>query len=204
MQTVTAGIGALAVATNPVFISFFSVFFLKKKLTFQLVLALVICSAGVLIASWPLFDEAQVTGAGLALLVFSMISYSVAALYFSSSTWNNLHLFTINGWQTLIGGVLLLPVTWLLYDDSRNTFDNRFWGAVAWLAIPVSILAVQAWLWLLRANAVEAGMWLFLCPVFGFVIAALFVGDQISGYTITGVLLVLLGLFLSQRNLWDR
>jgi probable blue pigment (indigoidine) exporter len=204
MQTVTAGIGALAVATNPVFISFLSVFFLKKKLTVPLVLALVICSAGVLVASWPLFDEAQVTGTGLSLLVFSMISYSVAALYFSSSKWSNLHLFTINGWQTLIGGLLLLPVTWFYYEDSKNVFDKRFWGAAIWLSIPVSIFAVQCWLWLLKADAVKAGMWLFLCPVFGFIIAALFVGDHISGYTVTGVVLVLTGLFLSQRNLWDR
>lgn len=204
MQTVTAGIGALAVATNPVFISFLSVFFLKKKLTTPLILALVICSGGVLVAAWPLFNQAQVTGAGLSLLVFSMISYSVAALYFSSSKWNNLHLFTINGWQTLIGGILLLPVTWFYYDESKNVFDDRFWGAALWLAIPVSILAVQSWLWLLKADALKAGMWLFLCPVFGFIIAALVVGDQISGYTIAGVILVLLGLFLSQRSLWDR
>ena len=61
LEQVTAGIGSLAVATNPVFISFISVFLLRKPLTIQSVIALVICSAGVLCAAWPLLSDATVT-----------------------------------------------------------------------------------------------------------------------------------------------
>ena len=111
MQTVTAGIGALAVATNPVFISFLSVFFLKKKLSLPVIISIIICTAGVVCAAWPLFEGAEVTTKGLLILLFSMLSYSVAAIYFSSGQWNGLSLFTINGWQTLLGGLFLLPFT---------------------------------------------------------------------------------------------
>jgi drug/metabolite transporter (DMT)-like permease len=200
MQTVTAGIGALAIATNPVFISFLSVFFLNKKMTMPVLLALIICSAGVLCAAWPLFSQATVTTTGLLILLVSMLSYSLAALYFSGIKWNNLHLFTINGWQTLIGGVLLFPFALFHFDQPLNHFDVEFWIAVLWLAIPVSIVAVQLWLWLLKADALKAGMWLFLCPISGFIIAALIMGDPISMYTLSGVVLVLLGLFISQRK----
>ena len=92
MQTVTAGIGALAVATNPVFISFISVFFLKKKLTGPLIISIIVCTAGVICAAWPLFENAEVTTKGLLILLFSMLSYSVAAIYFSSRQWNGLSL----------------------------------------------------------------------------------------------------------------
>ncbi|MNE84310.1 EamA-like transporter family protein [compost metagenome] len=87
-----------------------------------------------------------------------------------------------------------------LYDGKLNHPDIKFWGAVIWLAIPVSVAAVQLWLWLLKKNAVKAGFWLFLCPVFGFAIAAIIMRDSITAYTITGILLVLAGLMVSQKK----
>ena len=200
MQTVTAGIGALATATNPVFISFLSVFFLKKPLKGSVILSIIVCTAGVVCAAWPLFDGAAVTTKGLLILLFSMLSYSVAAIYFSSRQWNGLSLFVINGWQTLLGGLFLLPFTLFFYKGEANHFDRTFWYAVGWLAIPVSIFAVQLWLWLLQTNAVRAGLWLFLCPLFGFIFAAWWMKDAISVYTIAGVLLVIGGLLLSKIN----
>jgi probable blue pigment (indigoidine) exporter len=200
MQTVTAGIGALATATNPVFISFLSVFFLKKKLSLPVIISIIICTAGVVCAAWPLFEGAEVTTKGLMILLFSMLSYSVAAIYFSSRQWSGLSLFTINGWQTLLGGLFLSPFALFFYKGDANHFDKTFWYAVGWLAIPVSIFAVQLWLWLLQTNAVRAGLWLFLCPLFGFVFAAWWMKDTISVYTIAGVLLVIGGLLLSKIN----
>ncbi|HEY8661939.1 MAG TPA: EamA family transporter [Hanamia sp.] len=191
MQHVTAGIGALAIATNPLFISFLSIFFLKKKLNTNIFIALFLGTTGVLYASWPLLKEARITTSGLVLLLFSMVSYSVGAIYFSAKKWNHLNLLTINGWQTFIGGILLLPFTLIEYKGKINHFNFTFWGATLWLAIPVSIFAVQLWLWLLKTNTVKAGLWLFLCPVFGFAIAAWLLNDQISSYTIIGVALVM-------------
>lgn len=200
MQNITAGIGALAVAANPVFISFISVFFLKKKLHYSIVLSLIICTVGVVCASWPLLGAATVSVQGLIVLFLSMLSYSVGAVYFSSKQWNGLSLLTINGWQTLLGGLFLLPLALFFYKGSVNHLSSKFWLSVIWLAVPVSIFAVQLWLWLLQLNAVRAGLWLFLCPLFGFIIAAWFLKDPISIYTIVGVLLVIIGLLLSKMN----
>ncbi|MBB2144702.1 EamA family transporter [Pedobacter sp. LMG 31464] len=200
MQKVTAGIGSLAVAINPVFISFFSVIFLNKKLTYSLFLALAICTLGVVCAAWPLFKNASVTTEGLIILFVSMLSYALAAIYFSAKRWGNLSLLTINGWQTCIGGLLLLPFVIFFYNDELNHFDLTFWSSVTWLAIPVSIVAVQLWLWLLKTNAVKAGLWLFLCPLFGFIIAAVLAKEAISLYTFIGVILVLGGLFIAKKT----
>ena len=200
MQHVTAGIGALSIATNPLFISFLSVFFLKKKLKATIIIALFLGTGGVIVASWPLLKDAAITTSGLLLLLFSMLSYSAGAIYFSAKDWNNLNLLTINGWQTLIGGLLLLPFTLISYKQGHNHFNFKFWGSVLCLAIPVSIFAVQLWLWLLKTNTVKAGLWLFLCPVFGFAIAAVVLNDPISSYTLIGIVLVLTGLFLAQRD----
>jgi probable blue pigment (indigoidine) exporter len=200
MQRITAGIGALAIATNPLFISFLSVFFLKKKLTAGIIAAIITGTAGVVCASWPLLQEATITSGGLILLLFSMLSYSLGAIYFSAKDWRGLHPFSINGWQTLIGGLLLLPIALFTYTKGSNHFNTTFWMAVLWLVIPVSIFAVQLWLWLLQIDTVKAGLWLFLCPVFGIGIAAWLLHDKISSYTIGGVVLVIAGLLLAQKD----
>lgn len=200
MQNVTAGIGALSVATGPLLISFSSIFFLKEKLKAEILIALLLGTAGVVIASWPLLKDASITMGGLLLLLFSMLSYSLGAIYFSAKKWNQLSILTINGWQTMIGGLLLLPFTLIEYKGNRNHFNYKFWGGTLWLALFVSICAIQLWLWLLKKNTVKAGLWLYLCPVFGFAIAAIILNDVISMYTIIGVIFVMIGLFLSQKN----
>jgi drug/metabolite transporter (DMT)-like permease len=200
MQHITAGIGALAVASNPVFISFLSVFFLKKKLHFSIIISIIVCTLGVLCASWPLLGDASISVQGLVVLFLSMLSYSIGAIYFSSKEWSGLSLLTINGWQTFLGGLFLFPVMFFFYKNSGNHLNSTFWVSVGWLAVPVSIFAVQLWLWLLQLNAVRAGLWLFLCPLFGFIIAAWIMKDAISAYTVVGVVLVIIGLFLSRIN----
>ncbi|MGV8878376.1 MAG: DMT family transporter [Sphingobacteriaceae bacterium] len=199
MQEVTAGIGALGTATNPVFISLMSVIFLNKRLSWSVIVALFVCTAGVICAAWPFLGQTEVTMKGLLILLFSMLSYSSGAIYFSSLKWNDLSIITINGWQTLLGGIFLLPFTLFYYQGSQNHYDHLFWIPVLWLAIPVSIFAAQLWLWLLKANAIKAGLWLFLCPIFGFAIAAWLVKDEISIYTFGGVLLVICGLLVARK-----
>lgn len=204
MQNVSAGVGALAIASNPVMISFLSVIFLKQKLKGNVLIALILGTAGVVYASWPLLHDMSVTPGGLILLMFSMLSYSVGQIYFSSKNWSGLTILTINGWQTMIGGIFLLPFTIFNYKTVDNDYNFTFWSSTLWLAVPVSIFAVVLWLWLLQKNTIKAGLWLFLCPVFGFAIAAIMLHDPISIYTVIGVVLVLAGLYLAKKNKHDQ
>lgn len=203
MQWVTASVGSLTIAVNPVFISFLSLIILRKPLKARVMGALIICIAGILIVGIPLLKDASVTPVGLILIIVSMLAYSIGTIYFTSKEWGSLHLFVINGWQTFFGGLFLLPFVLVGYSDANNHFGPQFWTGTLWLAIAVSIIAVFIWLWLLKLDAVKAGMWLFLCPVSGIIIAALWVGDSINGYTITGLVLVLAGLALSNFKAKD-
>ena len=63
----------------------------------------------------------------------------------------------------------------------------------------VSIGAVQLWMYLLKWNAVKASFWLFLCPIFGILIAALMLGEPVDEYTVSGVAFVLSGLYIVNR-----
>lgn len=197
MQEVSAGLGSMAVAVNPVFISIISVMLFDHKMGVKHWLSLLACAAGVVIAAWPLLQNSYATVTGLLLMLISMLAYSAGAIYFARTKWNDLHILTINGWQTLLGGLFLVPFLLFTYKPEMNHYDMKFFSAVLWLVIPVSIGAVQLWLWLLKQNAVTASYWLFLCPVFGFMIAALSLHEPISLYTFVGVMLVSVGLYIA-------
>lgn len=200
MQNVSAGFGSLAVATNPVFITLLASMFLGYKLRLSVVISMVICFTGVTIVAYPLMQSSLTTVEGILFMTASMISYSIGTLYYSRKKWDGLHILVINGWQTLLGGLFLLPFLVYTYDGSKNVYDTTFWLSVSWLAFPVSILAVLVWLYLLKEHPVKASYWLFLCPIFGFFVARLFVREPINLYTVIGVILVIAGLYLLNRK----
>ena len=201
MQQVSAELGSMATATNPVFISIISALWYKEKLKPTIVVSLLLCFAGVLVAACPLLMDSYASAQGLLLLIISMLCYSVGAIYFSKSQWDDLHILTINGWQTIFGGIFLLPFAIFLYDGAKNDFNGQAVACVLWLAVAVSVGAVQLWLLLLKDNPVKASFWLFLCPVTGFFLAAVIMKEPLSWFTIWGVLLVIAGLYLVQKKI---
>jgi probable blue pigment (indigoidine) exporter len=200
MRQVSAGLGSLAVATNPLFINLLTAVILRQRLSTTTVICLVVCMAGVVLAAWPLLQNSTATPVGLLILLVSMIAYSVAVFYFSRVDWRGLPLLAINGWQVLMGGVFLLPLAAAVYQPELNHWGERAFFAIGWLAVPVSVGAVQLWLYLLKQDAARSSFWLFLCPVFGFAISNVFTGEPITGYTVGGMVLVIGGIYWQNRR----
>jgi probable blue pigment (indigoidine) exporter len=199
MKNVTAGIGTLGSATCPLIISVLNAVWLRQKITWNIWTGLLIGITGVAVAIYPLLLNAHATPLGVILLTFSMLCYSVGTVYYQSVTWT-LPRLSINGWQVLFGGLILLPFTTLLFEQTKNEINTTFWFSVLWLVVPISILAVQLWLYLLKAEPTKASLWLFLCPIFGFFYAYILTNEPITIYTIIGTILVIGGLALGTRK----
>jgi len=200
LQEVSAGLGSLFVAINPVLITLFLSFFGKQPWRRVVVLSLFLGLSGMMLAAYPLFESQHASLRGLLILLASNVSYSLSAVYFQQRDWAGLHILTINGWQTLFGGACLLPFMAYYYEHSANTFGTSFWISIIWLALLTSIGAVMLWLMLLKDNPTKAAFWLFLCPIVGFVFAALVINEPLSWHTFAGSILVLFGLYLVQKK----
>lgn len=196
LKYVAAGITTMAIALNPLMISILSSVILKRKVLFREWISIVMGMVGVGIATFPLIRSGHSTVGGVLLIILCMLMYSIGSVYYASVKWK-LQRITINGWQVFIGGMLLLPFAWLLHQDVNN-FDLRFWLSLTWLIIPVSIIAVQLWLRLLKDDAVRASLWLFLCPVFGFAYATFLLDEPFTIHTAIGAILVVAALYLGQ------
>lgn len=198
LREVAAGITTLLLALNPLLISLFTSLWLKRKIAIREWISIAVGMIGVSIATFPLVQNGYASVWGLCLLVVCMTTYSMGAVYYSSIQWK-LSRTAINGWQVLIGGLLLLPFT--LYLEGNHThYDIRFWLSLGWLVIPVSIGAVQLWLYLLKEDAVRASLWLFLCPVFGLAYASLLLDEPFTMYTVFGAAIVVVSLYWGQRK----
>lgn len=197
---VSAGLGSLAVAINPVIITVALTIWDKQKLAFTKITSLLIGIIGVSICSFPLIVASHASVRGLIILFLSMSVYSIGTIYFQKNKWDGLHLFTINGWQTIFGALFTLPALLFTWESSKNNFDISFWGATLWLVFMVSIAAVQSWIFLLRNFGDRSSYWLFLSPIFGFMFSNFIMHEPISSHTFLGTILVLSSLYINTRE----
>lgn len=199
MKYTSAGIGSLAVSTNPLIIILLSGWLMGRKATLKEWISIALGIAGVAVATLPLLDNAQTSLGGLALLSLSMIAVSYASVYYSKVKWR-LSNILINGWQVTLGGIILMPFTFFLSEGSQITLDTQFLYSVLWLSVAVSVVGLICWFHLLSIDPVKASLWLFLCPAFGFLYAWWLMDEPITLYTYVGTAMVVGGLYLCLKK----
>ena len=200
MQQVSAGLGALSVAIAPIVINLGTAVLERRRPGAVTLLSLLVCLAGVALAALPLLRNAMATPAGLGILLVAVIIYSMSVIYFARTDWNDLSLLTISGWQILFGALFIFPLVALTFRPAANHWAASTWASVLWLAIVVSIVAVRLWLWLVKVDAARSSYWLFLCPVFGFLVSNVFTHEQITGYTLGGMAMVIAGIWWEHQK----
>ena len=200
LKNASAGISTLSLALNPLIISILSSFWFKKEIKNTIWIGLFLGITGVAIATFPLLQKAVVNPIGMSFLLASMLSYSVGTVFFANKTWT-LPKLVINTWQIFFGALLMLPITFLFSTAPYENHNVQYWAAIFWLTIPVTIIGVQLWLNLLSIDAVKASLWLFVCPIFGFIYAYFILGEPVTFYTFVGTGLVIGGLYLGQRKM---
>lgn len=199
LRFLNPGIGSLATATNPLFITLLSAILLQRKPQRKELGSLILGISGILLASFPQLKLDYNIWKGLLILMGGIIMVSAATVYYVRTSWQ-LNSFVINGWQVLLGGILLLPFTCVFSDFRSANFDLRFLLSVAWLIFPVSMGALWLWFYLIDQDPVSASLWMFLCPVFGFIYAYFFSGESITVFTVVGTVIVILGLYVGKKQ----
>jgi drug/metabolite transporter (DMT)-like permease len=100
-----------------------------------------------------------------------------------------------------IGVTLLLPLfLWDYSGGSRTNWNAVTLGAVAYFAIFPSVLAYFFWnAAVARVGGERAGTFIHLMPVFGAVLASIFLGEALSWYHFLGAALIFSGIFAASR-----
>lgn len=199
MKFTAAGIGSLATSTNPLLIVLLSSWLMGRRPAKEEIFSIVIGMAGIGLATYPLLKDNSTTILGISILMLSMVIVSFASVYYARIQWTLPNLL-INGWQVTLGGLFLLPFTFVFSDFQAAHFDGRFIYSVLWLSLAVSVIGLICWFYLLKIDTVRASLWLFLCPLFGFFYAWWLLDEPITLYTVAGTILVIFGLYIGQKK----
>lgn len=199
IKYVSAGLISLITAVNPLLLIVFSAIFYKRKLSSFEIIGVIIAVSGLVLAAIPNLYNSHATLLGLLALIAGICALSTGSIYYANSGLS-LKKMEVNTWQITLGGILFLPIVFLNRSHNFLIPNLNFFLSIAWLIFPVSIIAYAMWLILLQRDAVKAGLWLFLTPAFGYLMAVIILHEKITIYGIGGSLLVVSGLLYSRRK----
>ena len=199
MRTVSAGLTALIVSTNPVLTSLLAACFLGERMTVGKIIGLALCVAGVafIVESRIANGTASLLGIGLIVLALvSLVSGTILFKRFAPSA----NLAVANGVQTLAGGLALTPFAFAFESVSEIVPTWRLLAAIAYLALCGSVVAYLLWFRLLTMfGATAASAYHFLMPPLGMLFGWILLGEQVDVRDLIGVLPVVVGIYLVTR-----
>ena len=205
-RTTSATNIALIYALSPVFIALISAVWLRERLGRWQWLGIALAFAGlvhvVIKGQWPELFAVKLVAGDLWILG-ATVSWTLYSIFLKR--WPT----TLSPIARLVliisGGVLVLLPLAAIEALSGLPMTQTTWGwktaaLVAAAALMPGAGAYLAYATLQKAlGAARAGLTLYLAPLYAAVVAAVFLGEAISGYHVLGACIILPGIYLASR-----
>ncbi len=202
----TTGVKSAVLSQFDIFIVVILAHFLlnNEKINYKKILALVLGLVGMVVVNInslgtsEAFWNFSLKGEGF--LIISGVFAAIGTIL-AKSFGRNIDAVLMNGWQLTIGGAFLLIIGFLTYGQ-LVAFPNTY-SFVLFLSLAlISALAFTIWYRVLKnVKASEITIYKFTVPIIGAIASAIIVpGESISIYSFIGLLLVSLGIYLSNKN----
>lgn len=201
-EFVSPGLATVIANVQPIIAAVLATVFLGERINAVGKIGLAVGLAGITVIAWPGIASAHVQGysLGIAYVVLAATGVSVGNVAIKRLT-GQVDPILAMGFQLLIGAIPLALLSILTEDISMLTWSTEFALVLVALAVLGSSLAF--WLWFEALERVElnrANAFTFLVPIFGLMIGAAFFGERLEVAQIVGVILVLTGILLVQRD----
>jgi len=203
LKTVTAGRASLIVATNPVFISLFSVLLFKERMNAGKVMGIILCLAGAAIVishgNLPEIFQGKLGWGEVYILgcVASWVAYSLIGKVIMKDL-SPLHAVT---YSCLIGTLALFFPAWQegIYEQIM-TYTAIDWTGIFYLGFFGTVLG---FLWYYEGIQVigpsRAAVFINFVPVSGVLLGWLLLDESINLSLLTGAALVIGGVYLTNK-----
>lgn len=201
-EFVSPGLATVIANVQPIIAAVLANVFLGERLSAIEKIGLAAGLAGIAIIAWPGIASAPVQGysLGIAYVILAATGVSIGNVAIKRLT-GQVDPIMAMGFQLLIGAVPLALLSMLTEDISVWTWSMELVLVLVARAVLGSSLAF--WLWfeaLERVDLNRANAFTFLVPIFGLMIGAAFFGERLKVVQIVGVILVLTGILLVQRD----
>jgi len=195
----SAGIASVLGNMQPLILVGLAAAFLGERMTPRRWITVALGFAGVILLSWPaLAGPGGVALSGAALALMASVGAAVGSVVFKRMRVAT-GLLTITAWQLILGSLPLLVVSAIFERQIPVHWSVQFVGVLLFLALVGTSFVTAAWYWLVqRGELSRLALFLFLVPVFGLGIAALF-GERVSLLEGAGLLLIVAGIVVATR-----
>lgn len=202
MQYVSSTHASVIIATIPVFAMLSAVFFYKEKISRLNMLGVVISFSGIVIMIGRTIFQQEGSVFGILLMFFAVIA-AVANSLIIFRLGNKYSSLTIITMQNLVGAVLFLPMFFLLEFNSVdvNILNSEFWVSILFLAIFPSVLSFLLYISTLKKIGItKTSAFSNAIPIITGIISFFLLGNRFSPREVIGIIVVITGLFLTQRS----
>ncbi len=192
---INAGVAALIVGIQPLLTAVMVGPFLGEVVTRRQWIGFAAGLAGVFLVVFGRFDVTGQHLAGLSLCIASLVAISIGAVY-QKRYGADMDLLSGSLVQ-FVAAAVFIGVFALAFETGRIEWHPRFWMALAWLCLVLSIGAVTLLMWLIRRGAASRIASLFyLVPPLVAVEAWLLFGETLDGAAMAGMVLCAGGVWL--------
>lgn len=203
LRFLSAGMGTIISATNPLLLTLIAPFALHERLTRWRILGLILGFGGVLfVMGARLNGQERLDTPGGMLLSFIGVLCFIGATIFYKRYPPREHPFVVNAVQLAAAGLVLVPFAVLFEHPEQIRIDPPLVWSFLYLVLVISIGASLLWFWLLkRGDASVVSSYYFLTPIAGLALAALLLGEPFGLRDALGLVAVAAGIALINRRI---
>ena len=111
------------------------------------------------------------------------------------------HPLVLNGAQLICAAIALLPAAVALEGAPHIVWTPQVSWSLAYLVVVLSVGASMLWFWILQhGEASRVSAYFFVTPVFGLLLSAVLLGEQLTGRDGVALLVIAAGLWLAARS----
>jgi len=202
-QYISASAASLIIATIPIFVVILAIPYLKEKITLPTLLGITLSLSGVILISLfgtpdSSIEIVYISGA-IAVLIAALMgaAYTIAG----KKMLKRYSALSLTTYAFLFGSLGLLPFITVSFFEEVSAMSLQAWGAILFLGVFSSVIAYVLWYVALSIkNASEISVFLYCIPVISTTVSTLFFDEQITWLFLIGGILVIIGLYIVNKN----
>ena len=202
LQYTTATNATLLNSFIPIFILIIMGLFFKEKISNKQILGVLVSLIGVFVILSRLDIEiikALSINKGDLWMLLAALDWALYSIFLKYLRPEGLSPLPFLGIMVIIGSIILVPLLLINpFNEAPIIWNTGMVKALAYIAIFPSIFAYLAWNYgMQKLGAATGGQFIHLMPLFGALMAVVFLGESIQLYHLLGGACIALGLWLS-------
>ena len=199
LTKIDANISVIIASILPLTVAFFSWLIFKSNLALMGVSGLVVGIFGVILVMLPRVER-EYELFGMILCLLALLATTFSTLIVNKISINKNNILIIVGIQMLAGSLLLLPISYG-FETWRVSFELSFYLTFLYVSVVPGIVGPVIWFYLQKEiGAVKYSSFHFLVPFFGIGISYFLLGETLTFRDFFGVIIIIIGLYLVNRD----